>query len=251
MEYLKVWTSFRELLEPLNESERGRLFMAMLEYAETGKVPELKGNERYVWPAAKQSIDNTRDKSEQMRSNRIKSDQTETNPNKSKQTASNRIKSDQTETNPNNPFDKEKEKENIYTTTTARAREETSFGPVDLDPLVLKLQQDLNGMTDNHYAAFNDYRAQLGDELVSHAVDEAVGNGVRNWNYVEAIMRGYVKDGVKTVGEAKARDERRKTTVSHQKPKILRAQDYEQRDWKEAEMAEKLGVDDLFKESAS
>lgn len=241
MEYLKVWTSFRELLEPLNESERGRLFTAMLEYAETGKVPELKGNERYVWPAAKQSIDNTRDKSEQMRAN----------GSRRQQTGANESKPEQTGANASSPFDKEKEKENIYTTTTARAREETSFGPVDLDPLVLKLQQDLNGMTDNHYAAFNDYRAQLGDELVSHAVDEAVGNGVRNWNYVEAIMRGYVKDGVKTVGEAKARDERRKTTVSHQKPKVLRAQDYEQRDWKEAEMAEKLGVDDLFKESAS
>lgn len=241
MEYLKVWTSFRELLEPLNESERGRLFTAMLEYAETGKVPELKGNERYVWPAAKQSIDNTRDKSEQMRAN----------GSRRQQTGANESKPEQTGANASSPFDKEKEKENIYTTTTARAREETSFGPVDLDPLVLKLQQDLNGMTDNHYAAFNDYRAQLGDELVSHAVDEAVGNGVRNWNYVEAIMRGYVKDGVKTVGEAKARDERRKITVSHQKPKVLRAQDYEQRDWKEAEMAEKLGVDDLFKESAS
>ena len=85
MEYLKVWTSFRELLEPLNESERGRLFTAMLEYAETGKVPELKGNERYVWPAAKQSIDNTRDKSEQMRANRIKPNQIRTKRNKPEQ----------------------------------------------------------------------------------------------------------------------------------------------------------------------
>ena len=145
MEYLKVWTSFRELLGPLNESERGRLFTAMLEYAETGEVPELKGNERYTWPAAKQSIDNTRDKSEQMRSNRIKSDQTETNANKSKQTALNRIKSDQTETNANSPFDKEKDnireeidrETDIYT----RARETwlDSFGTEPTPAIIRKL----------------------------------------------------------------------------------------------------------------
>ena len=103
MEYLKVWTSFRELLEPLNESERGRLFTAMLEYAETGEVPELKGNERYVWPAAKQSIDNTRDKSEQMRAN----------GSRRQQTGANESKPEQTGANASSPFDKEKDKVNI------------------------------------------------------------------------------------------------------------------------------------------
>lgn len=45
--------------------------------------------------------------------------------------------------------------------------------------------------------------------------------------------------------------EHRDSAQPVQKPRVLRAQDYEQRDWKESEMAEKLGVDDLFKESAS
>jgi hypothetical protein len=45
--------------------------------------------------------------------------------------------------------------------------------------------------------------------------------------------------------------EQRDSAQPVQKPRVLRAQDYEQRDWKESEMADKLGVDDLFKESAS
>ena len=57
MEYLKIWTSFEEIIEPLNESERGRLFTAMLRYARYGELPELKGNERFTWPIAKQAID--------------------------------------------------------------------------------------------------------------------------------------------------------------------------------------------------
>lgn len=58
MEYLKVWTSFREVISPLNDAEKGRLFDAMLLYAETGEEPqEFRGNERFLWPSAKQDID--------------------------------------------------------------------------------------------------------------------------------------------------------------------------------------------------
>ena len=58
MKYLKVWTSFREVMEPLSDAEKGRLFDAMLVYAESFEEPvNLAGNERFVWPAAKQWID--------------------------------------------------------------------------------------------------------------------------------------------------------------------------------------------------
>ena len=57
MKYLKVFTDFAEDLEPLSDVEVGRLFRAMLQYAETGTAPDLKGNERYVWASCKKGID--------------------------------------------------------------------------------------------------------------------------------------------------------------------------------------------------
>jgi hypothetical protein len=57
MKYLKVLTSFAKSIEILSDAEKGRLFTAMLEYAETGKEPTLNGSERFVWPAAKLNID--------------------------------------------------------------------------------------------------------------------------------------------------------------------------------------------------
>ena len=57
MTYLKVFTDFRELMEPLNAEEKGRLFEAMLLYALDGTEPALTGNERFVWPMARQQID--------------------------------------------------------------------------------------------------------------------------------------------------------------------------------------------------
>jgi hypothetical protein len=57
MKYLKVFTDFAEKMELYGDAERGRLFTAMLKYAETGIEPELKGNERFLWATARADID--------------------------------------------------------------------------------------------------------------------------------------------------------------------------------------------------
>ena len=57
MKYLKVFTDFAAKMEMYGDAERGRLFTAMLEYAETGIEPELKGNERFLWATARSDID--------------------------------------------------------------------------------------------------------------------------------------------------------------------------------------------------
>ena len=57
MKYLKVFTDFQEVLEPLTDEEVGRLFLAMLRYAMDGTAPQLSGNERFIWITARQGID--------------------------------------------------------------------------------------------------------------------------------------------------------------------------------------------------
>ena len=57
MKYLKIFTDFAGKIDQLNDTETGRLFRAMLLYAETGKEEGLKGNERFLWSTAKQEID--------------------------------------------------------------------------------------------------------------------------------------------------------------------------------------------------
>ena len=57
MKYLKVWTDLAKAIEPLGDAEKGRLFTAMLEYANRGAEPEFRGNERFIWPTVKSEID--------------------------------------------------------------------------------------------------------------------------------------------------------------------------------------------------
>lgn len=107
MEYLKIWTSFEEIIEPLNESERGRLFTAMLHYARREELPELKGNERFTWPIAKQAIDRARAESEKQTANGSKGGRPKKNPEKPNETQQNPEKPNET------LKEKDKEKEKI------------------------------------------------------------------------------------------------------------------------------------------
>lgn len=55
--YVKAFYDWVEQTAALTDAERGRLFVAMLEYARSGEVPALEGNERILFPVFKAQID--------------------------------------------------------------------------------------------------------------------------------------------------------------------------------------------------
>lgn len=57
LESFNAYHSYLTAIEPLNDAERGRLFTALLIYSSTGEVPDLRGNERFVFPQMKWQID--------------------------------------------------------------------------------------------------------------------------------------------------------------------------------------------------
>ena len=104
MKYLKVWTSFREVLEPLEDAEKGRLFDMMLLYADTGEEPgNIAGNERFTWPAAKQMLDLMKAENDRLSKNG-KNGGRPSNGNQEKPTETNENQEKPTETNINKLF---------------------------------------------------------------------------------------------------------------------------------------------------
>ena len=242
--YTPIWDDWFEVTQELNAQEKGRLIDAIVAYDCGGDWQEqLKGNERYVFPGYRARIDRWQITCD----NRVRTKESEDDKVSQKKQSSAKIANDCKIRKTH----KDNDNDNVLNkTTTARTYEESKIGPVDLDSLMLKVQQELNGLTDTHYAALNDYREQLGDDVVSFAIDLAVGNGIRNWSYVEIILRGWVKAGVHSIGEAKAENERHRSQQPQQRQpqKVLRAQDYKQRTYNNAEMEKKLGVYDLYTE---
>ena len=60
MKTLKIPTDFAKSIEVLSDAEKGRLFQAILNYADAEVEPNLVGNERFVWAEAKKNIDKQR-----------------------------------------------------------------------------------------------------------------------------------------------------------------------------------------------
>lgn len=202
--YTPIWDDWPTVTRELNDQEKGRLIDAIVAYDNGGDWQErIKGNERYVFPGFQARIDRYKE------ANAGKKKETDTEETEKTEISESDKK---IKKNKNSEIPKVKDKVKVIDCNSgnsgdARAREDDFFA-VTVDPLIVKVQRELNGLTDTHYQALNDYREELTDEVVSHAIDNAVANGTRNWSYVESILRSYVKDHIRSIGEAKAADER-------------------------------------------
>lgn len=75
--------------------------------------------------------------------------------------------------------------------------------------------------------ALMDWREVFTDDLILLAVKKAALSGVRKWNYVNGILKAWKNEGVKTLGDVQARDQRRKPPAGQQ-PKRSAADDYDE-----------------------
>ena len=57
LSYICAYYTWLEAMEELTDAEKGRLFVALLEYGRSGARPQLRGNERFVFSAIKWAID--------------------------------------------------------------------------------------------------------------------------------------------------------------------------------------------------
>lgn len=62
--YVKAFYDWPEQMSALTDAERGRLFVAILKYGETGEIPEMQGAERILFPVFKAQIDRDAGRSE-------------------------------------------------------------------------------------------------------------------------------------------------------------------------------------------
>lgn len=71
------------------------------------------------------------------------------------------------------------------------------------------------------------WREVFADDLILLAIKKAALSGVRKWNYVNGILKAWKTEGVKTLGDVQARDQRRKPPAGQQ-PKRSAADDYDE-----------------------
>ena len=139
--YMKVFLDFEERTEGLNDTEKGRLLLAMLRYAKSGEQPTLTGNERFVWPMLRAEFDRVmkvyrtkvengslggRPSGHPAEENRTETENNRNEPDENRTETKNNLNTQEKEK------EKEQEKEQEKEGREARAREEarliSSFG---------------------------------------------------------------------------------------------------------------------------
>lgn len=124
--YIKAFFDWIEQTAALEDDERGRLFVAILEYARSGIIPEMKGRESILFPVFKSQIDRDAETSVKQSENGKKGGRPKT---KSNQTKPNETSEKPTKANKEEEEEEEKEKDKEKDKDKEEDKEETPFSP--------------------------------------------------------------------------------------------------------------------------
>lgn len=112
-----------------------------------------------------------------------------------------------------------------------RDRDNDSCGSLAADPGLAEIIQSFEDNIGSFPPAVKEsllqWRQVFTDDLILLAIKKAALSGVRKWNYINGILKSWKNEGVKTIGDVQARDQRRKPPAGQQ-PKRSAADDYDE-----------------------
>ena len=231
--FLKVYFDFDEKTDLLSDAERARLLLAMYYYAKTGETKPLSGNERYLFSTFKDTIDKdiAAYNSKVENGNKGGRPKTESKPNETEP------KPNETETNLNL---KNKNKNILKESTPKSTKEKSALSTGrNFDKL-----WSVYPRHEGKQAALKAFeKIDPDDELLERMINAiTVQKKSAQWSDPQ-----FIPHPATWLNGRRWEDE---PAQAARAGKRVLAQQYEQREYHEAEMAEKLGVDDLFKVGA-
>lgn len=82
----------------------------------------------------------------------------------------------------------------------------SSAQPPDFNTVEVYAVNNLRVMKEGPMRELAEFKAELPDEVIRHAIDEACANGKPHWSYTRSILQRYEEEGIMTLGDAKASD---------------------------------------------
>lgn len=188
MTYFKLFFDSLELLEPLDDAERGRLFTALLRYANTGEIPPLSGNERFIFPVFRRQLE--RDQAEysayaqRQRVNGSKGGRPKTYKEKPMVFAETEKTQDEDQ---NKDQEQDKNKHQDEEEDPAVAVAVAAWGEQIGISLSAKARRELA-----------EFSREMGSACCQRAFEAALDAGKRNWSYVRGVLRTKRDQGVRS-----------------------------------------------------
>lgn len=189
-EYFCAYHDMLGAMRKLSDAECGRLFRALLAYSSGEKSINLQGREELLFDVFSQQIDRDAKRYEDR-------------CNKNRDNVNKKNERKRSLTNVNDRYqekEKEKEKEEEEPPTPLKG-ETAGSGSYVADNII--------GMSVHNWEELHSFVDDgLSMDLINHAVDEACANGKRTWAYVRRILTRYLTQGITTLSQAKASDQK-------------------------------------------
>lgn len=208
-----AYLSWFDALEEYSDAEVGQLMRALARYAKTGEEPEfsdrgMRGNWKFMCSDVKRASEKW-DETRKKRSNAGKRGMAKRwgKPDDiTKITSDNNVNDDITkitvdvDVNVNGDVDGD---------VDVVKRDNTAAVDMELSKIVQHYQRAIGDFPRSALEKLQKWRQEYSTEMILLAIDKAAEAGKRSWNYINGILSGWQRDGIRTPGDVAANEQRR------------------------------------------
>lgn len=208
-----AYLSWFDALEEYSDSEVGQLMRALARYAKTGEEPEfsdrgMRGNWKFMCSDVKRASEKW-DETRKKRSNAGKRGMAKRwgKPDDiTKITNDNNVNNDITkitvDVDVNGDVDVDGDVDVVK-------RDNTAAVDMELSKIVQHYQRAIGDFPRSALEKLQKWRQEYSTEMILLAIDKAAEAGKRSWNYINGILSGWQRDGIRTPGDVAANEQRR------------------------------------------
>lgn len=208
-----AYLSWFDALEEYSDAEVGQLMRALARYAKTGEEPEfsdrgMRGNWKFMCSDVKRASEKW-DETRKKRSNAGKRGMAKRwgKPDDiTKITNDNNVNDDITkitvDVDVNGDVDVDGDVDVVK-------RDNTAAVDMELSKIVQHYQRSIGDFPRSALEKLQKWRQEYSTEMILLAIDKAAEAGKRSWNYINGILSGWQRDGIRTPGDVAANEQRR------------------------------------------
>ena len=202
-----------DALEEYSDAEVGRLMRALARYAKTGEEPEfsdrgMRGNWKFMCSDVKRASEKW-DETRKKRSNAGKRGMAKRwgKPDDiTKITNDNNVNDDITKITVDVDVDVDGD---VDGDVDVVKRDNTAAVDMELSKIVQHYQRAIGDFPRSALEKLQKWRQEYSTEMILLAIDKAAEAGKRSWNYINGILSGWQRDGIRTPGDVAANEQRR------------------------------------------
>lgn len=208
-----AYLSWFDALEEYSDAEVGQLMRALARYAKTGEEPEfsdrgMRGNWKFMCSDVKRASEKW-DETRKKRSNAGKRGMAKRwgKPDDiTKITNDNNVNDDITkitvDVDVNGDVDVDGDVDVVK-------RDNTAAVDMELSKIVQHYQRSIGDFPRSALEKLQKWRQEYSTEMILLAIDKAAEAEKRSWNYINGILSGWQRDGIRTPGDVAANEQRR------------------------------------------